>query len=190
MEGGGVDPTPRSTREGDRSEITVFRQCRPYRNRLSGDSAIPESRATGATTSPITRDCDRPIDEGEGLPTVQSAKRGQRNTVRRKRGKSNRQTPRQRLPVDDAIKRESEGRGGGGLLHPSRQPRPSEKGRGGLPTMTSHGVGISIAGGVGEKVRAQLLGSQGPPLYRVLPPTLTLCDSYSESHKLMTHSES
>ena len=44
------------------------------------------------------------------------------------------------------------------MLHPSRKQRPSEKGRGGLPTMTSHGVEISIAGGVGEKVRAQPLG--------------------------------
>ena len=39
------------------------------------------------------------------------------------------------------------------MHHPSRQQRPSEKGREGLPTMTSHGVEISIAGGVGEKVR-------------------------------------
>ena len=157
-----MDPTPRSTREGDRSEITVFRRCRPYRTVPSGDSAIPESRATGATTSPITRDCYRPIDEGEGLPTVQSVKRGQRNTVRREEGKSNRETPRQRLPVDKAIRRESEGRGVGGMLHPSRQRGPSGKGRGGLPTMISHGVEISIAGGVGEKVRVQLLGGTAP----------------------------
>ena len=160
-EGGGVDPTPRSTSEGDRNEITAFRQCRPYRNRLSGDSAIPENRATGATTSPITRDCDRPVDEGEGLPTVQSAKREQRNTVRREEGESNRGTPRQRLSVDNAIRREPEGSGGGGVLHPSRQQRPSEKGRGGLPTMNSHGVEISIAGGVGEKVRGKPGGKHG-----------------------------
>ena len=153
-EGGGVDPTPRSTREGDRSGITVFRRCRPYRTVFSGDGAIPESRTTGATTSPITPDCDRPIDEGEGLPTVQSGKRGQRSTVRREEGESNRGTPRQRLPVDNPIRREPEESGGGGVLHPSRQQRPSEKGRGGLPTMNSHGVEISIAGGVGEKVRA------------------------------------
>ena len=87
-EGGGVDPTPRSTKEGDRNRITAFRRCRPYQNRLSGDSAIPESRATGASTSPTTRDCDRPIDEGEGLPTVQSVKRGQRNSVRREEGRA------------------------------------------------------------------------------------------------------
>jgi len=45
---------------------------------------MPESRATRATTAPIARDYDRPVDEVRGLPTVQSVKRGQRNTVRRK----------------------------------------------------------------------------------------------------------
>jgi len=55
----------------DRNEITTFGQCRPYRTVIQGGSAIPESRATGATTSTITRDCDRPIDERKGLPTVQ-----------------------------------------------------------------------------------------------------------------------
>ena len=45
-----------------------FRRCRPYRTVFSGDSAIQESRTTGATTSPITRDCNRPIDEVKGLP--------------------------------------------------------------------------------------------------------------------------
>ena len=69
-------PNTRSTREGDRSEITVFPRCRPYRTVFSGDSAIPESRATGATISQITRDCNRPVDVGRGFPTVQSAKRG------------------------------------------------------------------------------------------------------------------
>jgi len=54
----------------DRNEITTFRRYRPYRTVIQGDSAIPGSRATGATTSTITRDCDRPIDERKGLPTV------------------------------------------------------------------------------------------------------------------------
>ena len=92
------------------------------------------------------------------MQTVQSARRGQRNTVRREEGESNRETPRQRLPVDNAIWRESEGRGGRGMLHPSRQRRPSGKGIGVLPTMISHGVEISIPGGEGEKVRVQNLG--------------------------------
>ena len=60
----------------DRSEITTFQQCRPYRTEIQGDTAIPGSRATEATTSTITRDCDRPIDERKGLLTVQNAKRG------------------------------------------------------------------------------------------------------------------
>ena len=90
------------------------------------------------------------------MPTVQSAKRGQPNTVRSEEGESNRETPGKRLPVDNAIRMESEGRGRGGLLHPSRQQRPSQKGRGDQPMMISHGVEISIAGGVGEKVRVPL----------------------------------
>jgi len=72
---------------GDRSEITTFRRCRPYQTGLSGDSAIPESRATGATTLPIARHCDRPVDEERGLPTVQSVKGGQRNKVGREEGR-------------------------------------------------------------------------------------------------------
>jgi len=38
---------------------------------IQGDSAIPGSRATRATTLTKTRDCDGPIDERKGLPTVQ-----------------------------------------------------------------------------------------------------------------------
>jgi len=79
-------PKPRSTQEGDRSESTIFQRCRPCRTGLSGDSAIPESRATGAFTSPIARECHRPVDKVRGLPTVQSVNRGQGNTVRRKEG--------------------------------------------------------------------------------------------------------
>ena len=55
----------------DRNEITTFRLCRPYRTVIQGNNAIPGSRATGATTSMITRDCDRPIDERKELLTVQ-----------------------------------------------------------------------------------------------------------------------
>ena len=47
-------PGPRSTNREDGVEVTVFRRqpCRPSN---SGESAIPESRATRATTSPIAR---------------------------------------------------------------------------------------------------------------------------------------
>jgi len=44
-------------------------------DRATQESAIPESRATRATTSPIARDCDRVLTRSEGLPTVQNAKR-------------------------------------------------------------------------------------------------------------------
>jgi len=42
----------------NRNKIRTFRRCRPYRRVIQGDSAIPGSRATGATTWTITRDYD------------------------------------------------------------------------------------------------------------------------------------
>jgi len=54
----------------DQNEIMTFRRCGPHQKVIQGDSAIPDSRATGATTSTITRDCDRPIAERKGLPTM------------------------------------------------------------------------------------------------------------------------
>jgi len=42
----------------DRNDITTFRRCRPNRTVIQEDSAIPGRRATGATTSTITQDCD------------------------------------------------------------------------------------------------------------------------------------
>jgi len=45
-------------RREDRNKISTFRQCRPYPTVIQGDSAIPGSRATRATTSTIARDCD------------------------------------------------------------------------------------------------------------------------------------
>jgi len=70
-EGKGVPNRVQVRGREDRNEITIFRRCLPYRAVIQGDSAIPGSRATGATTSMITRDCDRRIDERKGLPTVQ-----------------------------------------------------------------------------------------------------------------------
>jgi len=69
----------------DRNEITTFRRCRPYRTAIQGESAIPGSGATGATTSTITRDCDRPVDERKGLPTVQMLSEAAKQ-VRREEG--------------------------------------------------------------------------------------------------------
>jgi len=71
-EGKGVPNRVEVRGREDRNEITTFRGCRPYRTVIQGDSAIPRSRDSGATTSMITRDCDRPIDERKGLLTVQA----------------------------------------------------------------------------------------------------------------------
>ena len=69
--GKGVPNQKKVLEREDRNEITTFRQCRPYRTVIQRDSAIPDSRVTGATTWTITRDCDQPIDKRKGLPTVQ-----------------------------------------------------------------------------------------------------------------------
>ena len=125
-------PNTRSTREGDRSKIIVFRRCRPYRTVFSGDSAIPQSRATGATTSPITRDCNRPIDEGRGCPTVQSVKRERKPRCGKRGWRGNRDAPRQWHSTTKAIRRESEGRKGGCEHHSSRQLGHHKRGEGNL----------------------------------------------------------
>ena len=130
--GGRGRANTRSTREGDRSEITVFRRIRPYRTVFSGDSAIPESRATGATTSPITRDCNRPIDEGTGCPTVQSVKRGREPRCGKRGWRGNRDAPRQCHSTTKAIRRESEGSRGGCEHHSSRQLGHHKRGEGNL----------------------------------------------------------
>jgi len=51
-----------------------FSKNQPDRPCTSGESAIPESRATRATTSPITGSCDHVLTMEGGLPTVQIAK--------------------------------------------------------------------------------------------------------------------
>jgi len=76
----------------DRNKITAFQQCQPYPTVIQEDSPIPGSRATGATTSTITRDCDRPIDERNGLPTVQMLSEVAKQ-VWRKGGEHDRETP-------------------------------------------------------------------------------------------------
>jgi len=47
----------------DRNKITPFRQRHPYQTVIQRDTTRPGRRATGATTSTIPGDCDRPIDE-------------------------------------------------------------------------------------------------------------------------------
>ena len=52
--------------------------------------------------------------------------------------------------------------------------------------MISHGVEISIAGGVGEKVRANYTAPGGRLIYPSPPQTLTPVTFAYESHDLMT----
>ena len=65
-----------------------FSTSQMYRTMMPGESAIPGSRATGATTSKITRICDRPIDEGrrprEG-PTMRQRERSTTEATQRNR---------------------------------------------------------------------------------------------------------
>ena len=119
--GGRGSPNTRSTREGDLNEITVFPRSQPYRAVFSRESSIPESRATGATTSLITRDCNPPIDEGRGCPTVQSVKQGREPRCRKWGWRGNRDAPRQWHSTTKAIRKESEGRRGGCTHHSSRE---------------------------------------------------------------------
>ena len=94
----------------NRNEITTFRRCRPYRTVIQGDSAIPGSRATGATTSTITRDCDRAIDERKALPTVQMLTEAEKQ-VRRREGKVTVKPHTTRLPKQQEDQQGIRGRG-------------------------------------------------------------------------------
>jgi len=51
-----------------------FSKYQRYQPSISGESAIPESQATRAPTSPITRSCDHVLTMEVGLPTVQIAR--------------------------------------------------------------------------------------------------------------------
>jgi len=94
----------------DRNQITTFQQCQQYRTVIQGDSARPGSSATGATTSTIARDYDRPIDERKGLPTVQMLSEAAKQ-VRRKEGKVTVKLLQSGCQSNRKIRRESEGRG-------------------------------------------------------------------------------
>jgi len=48
-------PNNRDVRTRRTETGSQFFECQPYRSCNSGESAIPESRATRATTSPIVR---------------------------------------------------------------------------------------------------------------------------------------
>ena len=134
----------------DRNEITTLRQCRLYRTVIQGDGAIPGSRATGATTSTITRDCDRPIEERKGLPTVQVLSEAAKQ-VRRKEGVEPNDPIETRTPGPKDMIREVR-RERGGAAHEG-YGCSSLRVREWMLTMNSHGVEISIAGCVEEMVR-------------------------------------
>ena len=109
-EGKGVPDQVEVRGKEDRGEITTFRRCRPYRTVIPRISAIPGSRATGATTSTITRNCDRPIDERKGLPTGQMLSEAAKQ-VRTKEGKVTVNPLQPGCQSNRKIRRESEGRG-------------------------------------------------------------------------------
>jgi len=109
-EGKGVPDQVEVRGKEDRGEITTLRRCRPYRTVIRRISAIPGSRATGATTSTITRNCDRPIDQRKGLPTVQMLSEAAKQ-FRRKEGKVTVKPLQPGCQSNRKIRRESEGRG-------------------------------------------------------------------------------
>jgi len=96
---------------------------------IQGGNAIPGSRATGATTSTITRDCNRPIDERQGLPTVQMRSEAA-NQVRRRKGKLTVKPHTTRLPKQQEDQKGIRGERGGGsvTLLSKRAIRRGEKG--------------------------------------------------------------
>ena len=112
-EGGeGCARSNRSTREGGPKRDHDFSTMPTVPNSDPRDSAIPGSRATGATTSTITRDCDRPIDERKGLLTVPMLSQAVKQ-VRRKEGKLTVKPLQPGCQSNRKIRRES---GGGGLV--------------------------------------------------------------------------
>jgi len=141
------------------NEMTTFRRCRPYRTVIQEESAIPESRATGATTSTITPDGDRPIDERKGLPTVQMLSEAAKQ-VRRKERKVTVKPHTTRLPKQQEDQKGIRGERGGGsvTLLGKRGIRRGE--RGWVLPMNTHSVEFSIAGCVEEIIR-----DQNPPSF-------------------------
>ena len=119
---------------------------------IQGDSAIPGSRATGDTTSTISRDCDQPIEERKGLPTVQMLSQAAKQ-VQRNEGKVPVRPHTTRLPKPQGDLKVIGGeRGGGNVpLLGKRAIRRWE--RGWMLMMNSYGVVFPIAGGIEEIVR-------------------------------------
>jgi len=127
-----------------------FFECRPYRQSNSGESAIPERRATRATTSPITRGQQPRVDDGRRLADRANplARRVAKCRVRGKNiNASVLNEDRVKDPVGGEARDPRERKGKDGcmaLLGISHQGRPQAED---TLTMISHGVEISIAGG-------------------------------------------
>jgi len=135
----------RGTETGSR-----FFECRPYRPSNSGESAIPESRATRATTSPIARN-ERPcVDDGTRVADCanRQAKRVAKcGVMGRSINASELKRRQNQEPVGGEAKDPRDRRGKDRcvvLLGRSYQGRPEA---GDTVTMISHCVEISIAGG-------------------------------------------
>jgi len=127
-----------------------FFECQPYRPSNSGESAIPESRATRATTSPIARN-ERPcVDDGKRVADCanRQAKHVAKCGLRGRSINASELKRRQNQePVGGEAKDPRDRRGKDGcvvLLGRSHQGRPEA---GDTLTMISQGVEISIAGG-------------------------------------------
>jgi len=172
----------------DRNAITSFQQGRPYGTVSQGNSAIPGSRATGATTSTITRDWDRPIDERKGLMTVQMPSEVAKQ-VRRNEGRVSVKRHTTRLPKQQEDQKGIRGERGGGSVTLLGKRAIRRGDRGWMLTINTHGVEFSIAGCVEKIVRDPDPMPRGCTYIVVLPSHLTVRDSDPLVTPLMTHSK-
>jgi len=138
-----------STREGGSKRDHDFSTMPTVPNSDPRRWCNTREQSHGATTSTITRDCDRPIDERKGLPTVQNAKRG-REASAEKGGRRAKRPLETRIPGPKNMIREVRWEGVGAAHRECRYS--SLRVREWMLTMNSHGVEISIAGCVEEMV--------------------------------------
>ena len=117
---------------------------------IQGDSAIPGSRARGANTSPIARDCDPPIDDKKGLPTVQLLSETAKQ-VRRKERKVTEKPDTTRLLKQQEDQKGIRGERGSDSVTLLGKRAITRGERGWMLTMNTHGIEYSIAGYV-EKI--------------------------------------
>jgi len=116
---------------------------------MQGDSAIRGSKDSGATTATITRDWNPFIEERNGLPTVQLLSEVAKQVLRRK-GKVTVKPHTTRLPGQQEDQKGITGERGDGSVTLVGRSAIRRGERGWMLTINSHGVKISIAGGVEE----------------------------------------